>query len=168
MKGHSAPVPVANGSFEDGLAGWEIGGTLMAGTSRNGAHAGDMGILLGSPDYPCDPAPAGESWLAQRITVPPGGIPRLRLWYRIVTYDRNRTLSDTRDFLEVEAAGVQVVRVMRLTGEYGCPLPAEDLGWRQAEADLSAWRGEEIELRLLLHTDSYANTWAYLDEIAVK
>ena len=140
----------------------------MVGTTRNYTHEGDLSLLLGSPDYPCDPAPSGEAWLRQRIVVPSEGIPRLRLWYRIVTYDTNPALSDDRDFLEVEAAGVQVIRIMRLTGDPGCDPPAHDLGWRRAEADLSAWRTEEVQLRLLLHTDARANTWVYIDEVTVE
>jgi len=168
LKNYAPPPVINNGDFEHGLDGWEFSGALGVSTSGDGSHRGDYAALLGSPDYPCDPAPAGEARLSQRITVPAEGIPLLNFWYRIVTYDRNQTLEDTRDFLDVEVGGVQVLRAMRIQGAYGCHLPPEDMGWRRGEADLSAWRGQEIEIRFVLHTDDSANTWVYIDDVGVR
>ena len=62
-----------------------------------------------------------------------------------------------------------VPRDMNREGEYGrCDLPASDLGWREGTVDLSPWRGQEVELRFLLHTDHEYNTWVYVDDVSMQ
>ena len=93
----------------------------------------------------------------------------LRFWYRIFTYDRNQSLHDDFDYLDILVAGEQVLRDMKTQGEYGrCDLLPSDLGWREGTVDLSPWRGQEVELRFLLHTDDSYNTWVYIDDVSVQ
>ncbi|MCG2767931.1 MAG: immune inhibitor A, partial [Anaerolineae bacterium] len=163
------PPIVRNGSFEEGLQSWGTGGELAVDSSASGPHGGILAALLGSPLYRCKRAPEGQAWLSQSIRVPSNGAPALRFWYRIVTYDRNKDLLSRGDYLEVQVEGDQVLRDMKREGEYGrCDLPPSDLGWREAVVDLSPWRGQEVEIRFLLHTDDEYNTWVYIDDVSVR
>ena len=164
------PAPISgveNGGFEYGLYGWRAGGGLAVDTTGSGPHGGAYAALLGSPRYPCESAPSGEAWLNQRIEVPADGSPLLRVWYRIVTFDRNQALVDIYDRFDVEVAGQRQLRVMKQAGEYGCRLPPEDMGWRIGEIPLSDWRGQEVEIRFLLYADAENNTWVYIDDVSL-
>ena len=168
LKAYPCPV-VTNGGFEQGLDGWQSNGELAVGTSTGEAHGGIGAALLGSPNYDCESAPEGSARLSQWIQVPNAGSPMLRFWYRIFTYDRNERLHDNFDYLNVLVAGQQVLRDMNCEGEYGrCDLPPSDLGWREGAVDLSTWRGQEVELRFLLHTDHEYNTWVYVDDVSMQ
>ena len=167
----SAPV-VNNGGFERGLDRWDTGGNLGVWVETK-AHGGSHSALLGSPYYECLSAPAGEAWMSRWIQLPDRGSPTLRFWYRIVTYDRNAPLHDLYDFLDVEVAGERGDRrYMKNWGEepapHHCSQPPTDMGWQMVEVDLSAWKGQAIPIRFLLHTDAEFNTWVYVDDVGVR
>jgi len=78
-------------------------------------------------------------------------------------------LAQTEKNAQVAVAGERGFRDMKREGEYGrCALPSDDLGWRERTVHLSPWRGQEVELQLLLHTDDAYNTWVYTDDVSVR
>jgi hypothetical protein len=46
----------------------------------------------------------------------------------------------------------------------------KDLGWREGEIDLSAYRGRQITIRFEVRNspDRWYNTWAFVDEVRLR
>jgi len=55
------------------------------------------------------------------------------------------------------------------TWTYGCPKDVNDMSWREFTYDLSAYRGQTIDLELvnITHPDDWYGTWTYVDDIAI-
>ena len=163
------PSAIINGGFEEGWTGWIHGGELSQTVTSTHPHSGNYSALLGSPDYPCRDVPVGRAWMEQPVIVPSDGSPRLSLWYRIFTYDRNHDLGNIYDLFVVKINGVQVFADMNTDEPYGCQDPVTDLGWRQAIVDLSGYRGSCITLRFenWNRPDPHYNTWTYVDDVRI-
>jgi len=162
-------VALPNGRFENGdLGGWQQGGELVRRVVSDVVHQGRYAVLLGDRDAgPCS-APTGQGWIEQEFDVPATGNPRLSLWYRLRTYDRNRDLVDTFDSFDVLLNGQRVLRDANRTLNPSCSGQAHDLGWKEFVHDLSPYRGQRVRLRLLLRsTDQHYNTWVYVDDVVL-
>ena len=162
-------VGLTNGSFENGdLSGWQQGGDLSRRVVGDVVHLGRVAALLGNPEAgPCS-ARVGQAWIEQEFNVPSAGSPKLSLWYRLRTYDRNRDLVDTIDYFDVLLNGQRVHRDANRTLTNKCDGDPHDLGWKEFVYDLDAYRGQRVRVRLLLaSTDQWWNTWVYLDDVAL-
>jgi hypothetical protein len=182
--------PIANGRFEThDLLHWTPGGVLGKRVESGDAHGGGTSYLavLGNPELgPCyDTLPAtlleGSGVISQTIEVPaaPDTVaPKLHFWYHILTYDvvwsaRYNRYYDSFD-VELGMAGVPTRTLLLRDGNYdpgnvGAGKPATDLGWRQANIDLSAYAGRTITLYFSANNrvDRFFNTWAYLDDVSI-
>lgn len=159
--------PIRNGGFEAGsFDGWTHGGQLARSISATVARSGTHSALLGDPDYDCrGGVPVGSAWISQIITVPAGGRPTLSFWYRVFSQDR---LSDTKyDSFDVHLNETLILRTGNTTTTYGCDQPTTDTGWQFFTHDLSAYRGQTVELRFenASRPDGWYNTWTYVDDV---
>ena len=168
------PVPsIVNGGFENGLASWSSGGSYAQPQVRtNVVHSGVRSVVLGNPDEACTSSinqRRGDSWVSQNIRVPNTNAPQLTVWYRIFTWDRNLQLSDEFDRFEIWLNNSRVHRDANRSNDYGCNRPPTDLGWQRYTYNLSAYRGQQVTLKLsnIVWPDEAYNTWTYVDDIAV-
>ena len=59
-------------------------------------------------------------------------------------------------------------RVANTSLPQSCDPPARDLGWQRILFDLGGYRCTRVTLRIVLRsTDSWYNTWAYIDDVQV-
>jgi hypothetical protein len=170
----ATPIPaLVNGGFESGLAGWASGGSYAQPQARTDVvRSGARSVALGNPDETCSSSTGprrGDSWLSQIIRVPNTNAPQLEVWYRIFTWDSNSQLSDNFDRFEIWLNNTRIHRDANRDGVYGCGRPATDLGWRRSTYDLSAYRGQQVTLKLsnVVWPDEAYNTWTYVDDVQI-
>jgi len=161
--------PLCNGDFETGDFSpcWAHGGELGQSVTASVSHSGAYSTVLGDPDRPCDQALVGTAWLSQSIAVPTTGEPRLSFWYRIMTYDALN--EDEFDRFEAYLNGNRILRDGNTGPDYGCDKPANDLGWKEFNHDLSGYKGQTIQLKFanISWPDRWYNTWTYVDDVAI-
>jgi outer membrane protein assembly factor BamD (BamD/ComL family)/tRNA A-37 threonylcarbamoyl transferase component Bud32 len=159
-------VRLCNGDFERNFECWQHGGELDQAVKCDG----DCYAALGNPGYPCyGGVPVGEAWIKQTFQVPQEISPTLSLEYRVFSYDL--------DFPEYDYFKV-AINGEALPQRYGnyewtepsCNRKPWDSGWRTLTLDLSAYRGEKIEVSLhnVNGTQPYYNTWTYVDNVRVE
>jgi Leucine-rich repeat (LRR) protein len=176
----ASPTPTAtpspaliNGDFENDLIAWSSGGSYAQPQARSDVVlSGARAAVLGNPDETCSLGNSprrGDSWISQVIEVPNTAAPRLELWYHIFTWDLNSRLSDEFDRFEVWVNNNRIHRDANGDGVYGCGRPPTDLGWRRFSYDLSAYRGQQITVKLsnVVWPDEAYNTWTYVDDVQV-
>ncbi|MER2598111.1 MAG: hypothetical protein ABTQ73_01150, partial [Caldilineales bacterium] len=136
-------------------------------------HGDSRAAVLGNPNHPCIGASGGnrngDSWISQSIRVPNTSAPQLTVWYRIFTWDRNANNNDDVDRFEIWINNQELFQTANITGNYGCAFPVNDLGWRDFVYDLSAYRGQQITLKLtnVVWPDEAYNTWTFVDDIII-
>jgi len=161
---------ITNGGFEDWWTGWTHGGELPQTITSTSPHSGYFSALLGDPAHKCEKGvPVGSAWMQQVFLVPHTAAPRLTFWYNIWTQDKNPYLSNDFDSFDVKINDALVFRDAKITGTYGCNLPAaqQDLGWRVKEVSLEEYRGRQITIRFenRSYPDGWFNTWTYVDDV---
>lgn len=169
------PPPITNGGFEAGdFSGWTKGGdksVLQPQIVTNRRHGGTYAVVLGQENAPCQSGQGGEdgrSWVQQAFTVPSSGSAELSLYYRVFTYDKLNAAKYDR--FEIYINGTLLGRFGNTDlASYGCDNPINDLTWREFTYDLSAYRGQTVELELIniTHPDDWYGTWTYIDDVAV-
>jgi len=136
-------VALCNGDFESKFRCWQHGGELDQSVQCDGQNCT---VVLGSPDYVCSGGvPVGKAWIKQTVEVPDESGPTLSLRYRVFSYDLDLP---EYDYFQV------VVNGEPLSERYGnsewiepsCDREPWDSGWQTLTLDLSAYRGQEIEL----------------------
>jgi hypothetical protein len=182
--------PIVNGRFEtQSLSGWTASGALNRKVQSLSAHGGGSSYMavLGNPELgPCYDTlppvlPSGSAVISQTVSVPGTPdvvVPTLRFWYHIMTYDtvwseRYQRYYDSFD-VELSVAGSSARQLLLRDGNYdpnkvGSGKPVTDLGWREAEIDLSDYAGQTVTLYFTVsnRVDQYFNTWAYLDDVSI-
>lgn len=164
------PLPdIVNGGFENGWTGWAHGGELSQTITSANRHLGSFSALLGNPAYACqNGVPIGSAWMEQAFGVPDTTHPTLSFWYNIFTQDINPYLGEGLDSFDVRINGALLFRDARRTGPFGCdPQVPTDLGWRNGQVDLSAYRGQQIRIRFENRNqpDRFYNTWTFVDDV---
>jgi hypothetical protein len=153
----SAPVGtqvVANPGFEQGdFGGWSAGGSPTPVVSGARPHAGSFAAFLGSS---AAPTPAGDSWVAQTITVPSTTRRvRLQFWYWADSAD------GTTDWQEVQirdTSGAILTSALKVSSHART--------WKLVSRDLSPYKGRTIVLWFNVHQDGDAKpTSMYIDDI---
>ena len=171
----ATPKPMTNSGFESGnftgwVTGWSKGGGagLEPKVVTSMRHNGTYAAVLGQENAPCETGKGGlvgQSWIYQDVEVPNTSSPQLSLYYRILTYDKIN--ADKYDRFEIYIGGTLLGRFGN-TGQHGCP-DIKDLNWQQFTYDLSAYRGQTIQLKLvnITHPDDWFSTWTYVDDVNV-
>ena len=159
-----------NGSFEatPDLVRWAYGGKLPV-TLVEVARHGSRAVRLGQP-VPAEPQPRGKAWLRQTVYVrSEWNRPVLTFYYRMHAND----MFDSSDFYMwlSRTDGAWLADVVR-DGYPGphTPPPGHDMGWRRAEYDLSAYRGQHVRLifeNRNLHGDMSWGIWTLVDDVRV-
>jgi len=164
-------APDQNWGFELGhFTYWQHGGQLAQSVSTAMPYSGSYSALLGSPSYACSGVPVGSAWLRRSVTVPSGGSPTLRFWYRIYTQDKNSTLGDIYDLFAVYINGSDlVVKDANTTQPEGCAT-THILDWEQVVFPLDAYKGQTIEITFYNYNrpDKWFNTYTYIDDVSVQ
>ncbi len=164
-------APDPNWGFETGdFSNWQHGGRLAQSVSTAEHHSGSYSALLGSPGYACDNVPVGSAWLRRSVTIPSGGSPTLSFWYKIYTQDKNSPLSDDYDLFAVYINDSRLVVKDANTGDpYGCST-LKDLGWKQVNFSLNAYKGQTIQITFYNYNrpDKWYNTYTYVDDVSVQ
>lgn len=188
--------PIENGDFSRNLAGWSLGNSQLdvfavARTNHEGQTSAMA--LLGNPSYadvnPNGQVPIGAGQVIQTIRLPSQselpGVTSLKLsfWYNIWTcdsiVDRNGNGPyDSFDVtLTVDGTATRVLRDGNSDPYTICYYPpdnpaltsAQNLGWRQATIDLSAYKGKSVTLTFANwnRADHNLNTWTYVDSVTL-
>lgn len=165
---------VTNGTFEDSFLGWTVGGDsgLAPRVVTSQAHSDGHAAVVGQENAPCESGQGGQvgqSWIYQNVAVPSNGSPQLTFYYRILTYDKVN--ADKYDRFEVYVNGTLLSRLGNTDlSHYGCSKDINNLGWRPFTYDLSNYRGQTVQLRLvnITHPDDWFGTWTYVDDISIK
>ncbi len=162
-----APPPVgsspANPGFEAGDTGWvffyDNGNPIQTNTL---AHTGTWSAELGANYNPLDPEPLAYPRVAhiqQMVYVFPA-TPILRFWEYIIS-DETGCLSFFGDFATVYVDDVETVSASLCSPVEGQPVP-----WAVRQADLSAYAGKWVRLRIEYTSDFTLPTDYYIDDIA--
>ena len=141
-----APNAVANPGFEAGLTQWSS--PVRATTTS--AHTGTGSVHLKGDTS------SGSAYFEQTVTVPSTGTPTLSYWY---------DYRQARNGASIQADVYSVTGTARLASVPGPPLAA-NAGWKQVTADLSAYRGQTVRLRMSSYV-SYDND-LYVDDIVLR
>ncbi len=151
------PNVLSNGSFESGtLDCWTGGGALLPVVSTLQAHDGSFSAQLGATGLP---EPNGDSWVEQTITVPNTMLsPTLSFWYwpwSSDTIEHNWQESQLRD-----SNGNFLTQIFKAASN------AQQ--WTHVSFDLSAFKGQVVEIYFNVHEDGYGNpTYMYLDDLSI-
>jgi hypothetical protein len=155
---------VQNGGFESGLTSWTPGGLAPPTGSTAKAHSGSESALLGTVQPGAEPA--GDSTLAQTITVPSAGTTSLSFWYWPATTDDLCSGSACKyDWQEAQirnTAGQTLASVFKSN--------SNSQTWTQASFNLTPYAGQTVVLYFNVHQDGSSppdDTWMYLDDVSV-
>jgi hypothetical protein len=93
--------------------------------------------------------------------------------YDTVWSERYQRYYDSFD-VELSVAGSSTRELLLRDGNYdpnkvGSGKPVTDLGWKEAEIDLSDYAGQLVTLYFTVsnRVDQYFNTWSYLDDVSI-
>ncbi len=170
-------VVVANGRFDNGnLGGWMAAGTLGTSVAQGAGRSGSA-ALLGKSSYGCGGSvPVDKGEIFQTVKVPSSGDASLSFWFRMLSQDVEYSpkFGSYGDTLDVNVANT-VGNTQQLLLRFGAPFrPVScdstwDSGWQFRSYDLSAFSGQEVQIRFALWNgiDGWYNSYAYLDDIRV-
>ncbi len=151
---------VANGGFESGAAQWTQSSNHTANLVSNFyPHTGSLGAYMGD-------ANGADDRLSQIITVPAGVISPTLSFYWAMSTDEPST-SGTHDTLDVALYRTNGALLVDLTVP---PLDntATQYTWQQVTADLTAYAGQTVELRIQVTNDANYPTAFYVDDVSLQ
>ncbi len=149
--------PVVNGGFESGLTGWTAGGALRPVASTAKPHTGTSSALLGSTTNAGEQN--GESSLIQTVTVPSSGTPVLTLWYWPASVDD--IAYDWQEAQIRNTSGTMLASIFKVC--------SNTQAWTKVTYDLSAYKGQTIQLYFNDHGEGTADTtYMYLDDVSIS
>ena len=148
---------VVNGGFEDGRTAWvEHSKLQMELLDPFYPHTGKVGAWLGGSND-------AEDWLIQTVALSPDatGI-TLRYWWAIFSEEPPGAAFDTARSELLRANGSVITTTLVIDNE-----AAEAWAWRKAEADLSAYAGQTVQLRLRANNDATNPTSFFFDDVSI-
>jgi thermitase len=151
--------PVANGGFESGSTSWTQTSNHTADLISNFfPHRGGLGAYMGDANN-------ADDRLSQVIAVPANVIsPTLSFYWAMSTDEPSG--SATHDTLDVALYNTGGTLLEDLTVP---PLDntATQYDWQQVTADLAAYRGQTVELRIQVTNDATYPTAFYVDDVSL-
>jgi hypothetical protein len=143
---------VVNGGWETGdLTGWQVEPGAAVAASSLAAHTGLNGLRVGSPEATASIALPSIWQIAQGVTLPAElAKPTLSWFYRVVSGAPGESL-----LIQISNGANEVTR----------EIPLAPGGWTHAWADLSAFSGQTVTLRIGLLGASPREV--YLDEVSI-
>lgn len=173
---------VQNGDFETGdFTSWTIGawtggaaeacqeGGSMASPviTSESVYAGDFSARLGAP-VPAFDRPAGASWIAQSIHLPLSfRAPEIIFHYRIVTNDIIHWASFRAEVHDLSGSRLDLLLRDGYDPPNGAAIPGYDMGWQEQRFDLTAYRGDTIQLYFEAKNEHCGGwgIWTYIDDV---
>ncbi|BAJ26514.1 MULTISPECIES: M4 family metallopeptidase [Kitasatospora] len=141
---------LANGTFEQGAAGWTQSDNDITNSTLQAAHGGSWyAWMMGYGTS------AIESLSQSNIAVPANGSPKLTFWLKVTTAESGPTAYDT---LKVNVNGTTLATYSNANAS---------AGYVQKTVDLSAYKGRSVKLEFAGTEDTYLATVFLLDDIAV-
>ena len=161
----ASALHVNNSGFENGLTSWTAGGVNPPATSTAQAHSGNASALLGVVQ-PAS-ASAGESNLAQTVTIPATGTTTLSFWYRPSTSDQICSGSSCQ--YDWQEAQIQSTSGQTLASVFKSNSNSQS--WTQVTFDMTPYAGQNVVLWFNVHNDGTPSppddTWMYLDDVSL-
>jgi hypothetical protein len=155
---------LANPDFESGTSSWNESSSgryaIVTNDARNAPHAGSYYAWLGGYD-------SGTDSVYQNVWIPANvQTAYVQFWYEIATSETS--LSTVYDTMTVDlysvANGSKLVTLSTLSN-----LDATPGGWVQsARLDVSAFKGQTVQLRFTAATDASVFTSFFLDDLNVS
>jgi hypothetical protein len=163
-------VPICNGDFETGgFECWSEKGELHRFVQSDVVHTGRYAAELGNHRYACENGvPKLDTWIRQQVdTSEECPSPTLSFWYLIRSQDI--LVSSRWDSFDVYVNQDLVLRAGNKVWSKPSCGALWDSQWRQFTYDLSAYRGQSIELSFgnVIRGDWWYNTYTYLDDIQI-
>lgn len=147
---------VVNGTFEQALTGWSIGGTRSPIASTAEAHSGERSLRLGATSVEA----VGESWASQRVSIPQSAT-AARLSFYWLGSSREESNSDWQGMQVRDEQGVVLLDALHVTNNDGI--------WRQRRIDVSNYKGRTLELYFNVHAQgSGSPTTLWVDDVRLS
>lgn len=164
-------TPWTVGAWTGGAADACQGGGVIASPviTDESVYDGEVAARLGAP-VPAFDHPAGASWVAQSIHLPRSyRAPQLILHYRVVTNDIIHWASFRAEVHDLSGSRLQLLLRDGYDPANGAAIPGYDMGWQERRLDLSAYRGQTIQLYFEAKNEHCGGwgIWTYVDDVRV-
>ncbi|MFE1320072.1 M4 family metallopeptidase [Kitasatospora phosalacinea] len=141
---------LTNGDFEQGATGWTQSANDITNTTQQQAHGGSWyAWMMGYGSA------ATETLAQNNVAVPSSGSPKLTFWLKVTTQESGSTAYDT---LKVSANGQTLATYSNANASSG---------YVQKTVDLSAFRGQTVNLQFAGQEDAYLSTIFLIDDVSV-
>ncbi|WP_033216043.1 M4 family metallopeptidase [Kitasatospora phosalacinea] len=141
---------LTNGDFEQGATGWTQSADDITNSNQQQAHGGSWyAWMMGYGSA------ASETLSQNNVAVPSAGSPKLTFWLKVTTQETGATAYDT---LKVSANGQTLATYSNANASSG---------YVQKTVDLSAFRGQTVNLALTGQEDAYLSTVFLVDDVSV-
>ncbi|RAJ47048.1 Zn-dependent metalloprotease [Kitasatospora sp. SolWspMP-SS2h] len=141
---------LTNGGFEQGATGWTQSADDITNSTQQQAHGGSWyAWMMGYGST------AGETLAQNNVAVPSTGSPKLTFWLKVTTQESGSTAYDT---LKVTANGQALATYSNANAS---------AGYVQRTVDLSAFRGQSVNLAFVGQEDAYLSTVFLVDDVSV-
>ncbi|MFD7641564.1 M4 family metallopeptidase [Kitasatospora sp. NPDC059795] len=141
---------LTNGDFEQGATGWTQSANDITNSNQQTPHGGSWyAWMMGYGSA------ATETLSQNNIAVPATGSPKLTFWLKVTTQETGSTAYDT---LKVNLNGTTVATYSNANA---------GAGYVQKTVDLSAYRGQTVNLQFAGQEDAYLSTLFLIDDVSV-
>lgn len=141
---------LANGGFEQGVTGWTQSANIITSSTRQAAHGGSWyAWMMGNGTS------ATETVAQNSIVVPSAGTPKLTFWLKTTTQESGTTVYDT---LKVKVNGTALATYSNANA---------GTSYVQRSIDLSAYKGQTVNLEFLGQEDAYLATIFLVDDVTI-
>ncbi|RPE26397.1 M4 family metallopeptidase [Kitasatospora cineracea] len=141
---------LTNGNFEQGATGWTQSADDITNSTQQQAHGGSWyAWMMGYGSA------ASETLAQNNVAVPSSGSPKLTFWLKVTTQETGSTAYDT---LKVSANGQTLATYSNANAS---------AGYVQKTVDLSAFRGQTVNLQFTGQEDAYLSTIFLIDDVSV-
>lgn len=147
---------VRDGGFEAGGAGWQQYG-LFEMVDPTWPHSGKLGVWLGALNDVSE-------WISQDISLPPGTSSiTMQFWWSLMTEEHPGPPFDYLRAQLYQPDGTTVITTTTTINDKS----SYDWYWNLATADLSAYAGQDVELRFWATTDATNPTNFFIDDVSI-
>ncbi|GLW52227.1 M4 family metallopeptidase [Kitasatospora phosalacinea] len=141
---------LTNGDFEQGATGWTQSAEDITNSTQQSPHGGSWyAWMMGYGSA------ATETLAQNNVAVPSSGTPKLTFWLKVTTQESGSTAYDT---LKVSANGQTLATYSNANASSG---------YVQKTVDLSAFRGQTVNLQFAGQEDAYLSTVFLVDDVSV-
>ncbi|MFJ5924563.1 M4 family metallopeptidase [Kitasatospora sp. NPDC092948] len=141
---------LVNGGFEQGATGWTQSANDITNSTQQAPHGGSWYAWMMGYGYA-----ASETLAQNNIAVPSSGSPKLTFWLKVTTQETGTTPYDT---LKVNVNGTTLATYSNANAS---------AGYVQKTVDLSAYRGQTVNLQFAGQEDASLPTVFLLDDVNV-